>query len=115
MSHKIITVIAISVCVKYLGKTKKNKEGIQYPSLSSAVRHVPHGPDIPVPTLRLPQTEISSPSDAEDDDDVHFSSDTESKNRQAFNQLELNDLVRDLGLTKEKSKLFGSRLKQEIF
>jgi hypothetical protein len=44
-----------------------------------------------------------------------FSSGTEGKNWQPFNQLELNDLVHDFGLTKENSKLFGSRLKQKIF
>jgi hypothetical protein len=35
---------------------------------------------------------------------------TESKNPQPFNQSELNDLVRDLGLTTEKSKLLGLTL-----
>jgi hypothetical protein len=57
------------------------------------------------------QTEISSPSDTEDY--VHFSSDIESKN--AFNQSELNQLVRDLCLTKEKSQLLGTRLKRKLW
>jgi hypothetical protein len=68
---------------------KENMESIQYTSLSSAIRPVPHGPDIPIPTPPLSQTEISSPSDVEDDD-VHFLSDIASKNRQPFNQSELN-------------------------
>ena len=66
VSHKIITMIVIFACVKCLGTTKKNKEGIQYPSLSSVVKPVLHGPNIPVPTSPEPQTEISSPLDAED-------------------------------------------------
>jgi hypothetical protein len=73
-----------------------------------------HGPDIPIPTPPLSQTEIASTSDAEDGD-VPLSLDIESKNPQPFNQSELNDLVRDLGLTKEKSELLGSRLKQIPF
>jgi hypothetical protein len=104
--------IAIFVCVIYLITTKKTKEGIQYPSLSSAVKPVPHGPDIPIPTQPLSQAEISSPSYAEDED-IHFSSDRESKNVQPLDQSELNDLVRDLGFTKEKSELLGSTLKQK--
>ena len=59
------------------------------------------------------QTEISSPSDTEDY--VHFSSDIESKNAQAFNQSELNELVRDLCLTKEKNQLLGTRLKKKLW
>jgi hypothetical protein len=43
----------------------------------------------------------------------HFSSDTDSKNPQFFNESELNDLVRDLVLTKENTELFGSRLKKK--
>jgi hypothetical protein len=73
---------------------------------------VPRGPDIPIPISPLSQTKISSPFDV-DDDDVHFSTDIESKNPHPFNQSELNDLVRDLGLTKQKNELLGSRLKQQ--
>ena len=50
--------------------------------------------------------EISSPSDAKND--AHFSSDRKHKESAACNQSELNDLVRDLGLTEEKRKLLAS-------
>jgi hypothetical protein len=46
------------------------------------------------------------------DDDVHFSSGTGSKNLQPINQSEMNDLVRDLGLTKENGEFWGSKLKK---
>jgi hypothetical protein len=62
-----------------------------------------------IPTPLLSQNEISSPLD----DDVHFPSAIESKNLQPFHWSELNDLVHDLSLTKEKSELVGSRLKQK--
>jgi hypothetical protein len=29
---------------------KKNKTGMKYPNLLSAIRPVPHGPDLPVPS-----------------------------------------------------------------
>jgi hypothetical protein len=48
-----------------------------------------------------------------DNDNEHFSSHTESKNPQPFNQSKLNNMVCDLGLTKEKRKLLGSRLTQK--
>jgi hypothetical protein len=60
-------------------------------------------------------TEISSPLDAEDDDDVHFSSGIERKNPEPFNQLELDDLIRDLDLTKKIVNYWGgggARLKK---
>jgi hypothetical protein len=97
--------IARFLCVKVWVK-QKNKDSIQYPSESLAIRPLPHGPKITVLTSLLLQTGIFSISDAKDNY-VHFSSDTESKNPQPFNQLELNYLVRDLGLTKEKSELEG--------
>uniref|UniRef100_A0A1B6CY49 Uncharacterized protein n=1 Tax=Clastoptera arizonana TaxID=38151 RepID=A0A1B6CY49_9HEMI len=37
----------------------------------------------------------------------------QKKELQLFKQIELNDLVRDLGLTKEKAELLGSRLKEK--
>lgn len=65
-----------------------------------------HGPDIPALTSPSSQAEISSPSDAKND--AHFSSDRKHKESAACNQSELNDLVRDLGLTEEKRKLLAS-------
>jgi hypothetical protein len=47
-------------------------------------------------------------------DDVDFSPDNEDRTPQLFTQIELNDLVQDLGLTKEKSKILGSGLKENL-
>lgn len=46
----------IIVCLKFLVIEKRSKKGIEYPNLSSAIRSVPHGPDIPLPT---PPTTLS--------------------------------------------------------
>jgi hypothetical protein len=36
--------------VNVTGYNKKNKKGIKYPNLLSAIWPVPHGPDLPVPS-----------------------------------------------------------------
>ena len=46
------------------------------------------------------------------DSDTDFV-DTSTKEHENFNQAELNDLVRDLGLSKELSELLASRLKEK--
>ena len=46
------------------------------------------------------------------DSDTDFV-DTSTKERENFNQAELNDLARDLGLSKELSELLVSRLKEK--
>jgi hypothetical protein len=38
--------------VNIAGYNKKNKKGFKYPNLLSAIRPVPHGPDLPVPSPR---------------------------------------------------------------
>ena len=96
------------------GFNKKNKDSIVYPNLKSARRPVPHGPLIPIPSppTSLPASDASSESDDEQVD-TDFSLHTEEVSPQQFNQSELSNLIRDLGLTKEKSELLGSRLKEK--
>ena len=36
--------------VNVTGYNNKNKKGIKYPNLLTAIRSVPHGPDLPVPS-----------------------------------------------------------------
>ena len=100
---------------KVRGYNRKNKKSISYPeNIPSAIRPVPHGPDIPVPT---PPTELTlSSTDSEiletrvSDSEYQPSS---SDVPQPFTQSELNDLTRDLDLSKEAAELFGSRLKEK--
>jgi hypothetical protein len=91
-----------------------NKKEILYPNLLSAMRPVPHSSEIPVPKSTEKLEDI--PEDSEDegetyDEDYRYVSD--SIEPQLFSQIELNDLVRDLGLSKESAELLGSRLKQK--
>jgi hypothetical protein len=65
--------------VQCVGVQQKNKAGIKYPHLSSAIRPVPHGPDdlIPAPPAQLEDVESSSSSESTANDDVDFSPDNE--------------------------------------
>lgn len=102
--------------VKTSGFNKKNKHKIEYPSLPSAIRPVPHSAQIPVPVFQeLPSLEIQeyeSSEDRRDSTDEEFKVSNDSV-RKGFNQHELNDLVRDLGLSKKASELLASRLHEK--
>lgn len=101
------------------GHNSKNKKVISYPNLISAIRPVKHNVDLPVPEplddLNSVQTEMFSDvqSELDEQDDEEFHCTTGNIEPNLFTQIELNDLVRDLGLTKEKAELLGSRLKEK--
>lgn len=101
-------------CSCYLkGYNSKNKQNISYPDLPSARRPVPHGPDLPVP-VPITFVEVLS-SDEEDtyspdEDEDEYRPDEDSDEPLHFNQSELNNLVRELNLTKDCAELLGSRL-----
>ncbi|GBO28158.1 hypothetical protein AVEN_66673-1 [Araneus ventricosus] len=77
---------------------KRSKSNIVYPNLKSAIRPVAHCENIPVPTR--PETfDSANISESESDEkDLDFTVKNEVPEK--FNQAELNDLVRDLDLTK---------------
>ena len=94
-----------------------------YPDCPSALRPVTHtSENIPIPTPPVSEREnesssaksLASQSSASistvTDEEPHSS--RVSDVPQLLNQKDLNDLVRDLALTKEKSELLASRLKQ---
>ncbi|GFW24301.1 uncharacterized protein TNCV_605501 [Trichonephila clavipes] len=98
------------------GFNLKNRKDISYPTIIlSAIRPVPLGPDLPIP----------SPSDTLDNilDDLdqasHISSDSDdgydpgTNDPELFSQSDLNDLVRDLGLPKDTAEVLESRLKEK--
>ena len=93
--------------------TAKKKKHIVYPNLQSAMRPVKYSKELPV--LKPPNQEMWSLSSG----DEHCSNETvelfysESKNKPIpFSQEALNYLCRDLYLTKDKSELLASRLKE---
>ena len=94
-----------------------------YPNIPSALRPVPHGEGISVPE---PPKQFDIDSDEEDEGEStsgspeppvsaepHVSHGMSSAPQpHILTQNELNDLVRDLQLSKSKAELLGSRLKQ---
>ena len=96
------------------GFSKKNKTGIVYPNCESALRPVAHDAEntIPVaPSQADLERDEDMQSEGEVDSDVYEPDEVEKKPH-LIGQGELNDLVRDLGLTKTKAELLGSRLQQ---
>ena len=89
----------------------KGQKKIVYPSIPSSIAPVNHGPELPIP--QPPTTHAISLTSSEDDD-VDFEVDTQSSSKDSHfpNQNELNDLTRDLGLTKAKAEILSSRLKE---
>lgn len=107
------------------GFNRSNTISISYPENSCASRSICHGPDLPIPSsLKVssaPTSTIHSASVGEDnntedrytnfDPGTHASS-TNDKRPKLFDQASLNDLVRELGLSKKNSELLGSRLRE---
>lgn len=104
------------------GFSKKQRDKIQYPNLPSAIRPVPHSEELPVPIAPLNLDNIvpgDSSSSSESDlqlpkhttDDTTFLPSTSSEPH-LITQNKLNDLVRDLGLSKQKSELLGSSFQE---
>jgi len=100
---------------KISGFSKKSKNKIIYPSLPSAMRPVPHSDDVPVPTppAVLQESESSSES-MEGKSDYEYTAEQDESPR-LMSQGDLDDLVRDLYLSKESAELLGSRLKERNF
>ena len=101
------------------GFSRKNKSKIVYPNCNSALKPVPHGNHLPVPSPPSPEKQQSEESSTEHEttgsEACESEEDTEgciTKKPTLINQSMLNDLVRDLTLTKDKAEILGSRLKQ---
>ncbi|UYV65551.1 hypothetical protein LAZ67_3004671 [Cordylochernes scorpioides] len=97
---------------KTTGITSKSRHTVEYPDLPSAMRPVPHSDILPVP--QPPENVIFSDDDSDRReqqwDDTNFETGALSEPH-LLTQGDLNDLVRDLDLSKKQSELLGSRLK----
>ena len=103
--------------VNVKGYNRYKKQKWEYPDLESARRPVPHGEEVPVPVFSsLPDVPTSDADDALEME-CGANSDSEyegsSLTPQQFSQNKLNDLVRDLSLSKQASELLASRLKEK--
>lgn len=103
---------------KIFGYSAKNKNSIVYPNLPSAIRPIPHDDTVPVPTPPDVLVDVlaefsSQTSGSEPDEADEIYQPEEDKSPKLFTQGELNDLVRDLNLTKDAAEVLGSRLKSK--
>lgn len=81
--------------------------------MPSALKPVSHGPEVPIPKPPDTYTDLSSESDDEQtDDEIAFEGTVGINEPKPFTQGELNDLTRDLCLSKESAQLLGSRLRE---
>jgi hypothetical protein len=100
--------------VNVTGYNKKTKKGIKYLNLLSAIRPVPHGPELPVPS---PPDNLSDESEnsflQSTTGEMYFEPHQYDRPIDRFTQSELNDLIRELQLTKEKSELLRPRLSEK--
>ena len=100
---------------KTSGFNNRNRHLIQYPTVLSAIRPVGHCEQLPYEPRDIPCASNVSESEFSNDTDSHRSSSTSSNKATGahfITQADLNDLVRDLHLTKKQSEGLGSRLKQ---
>ena len=97
------------------GFTGKTKHLINYPNIPSAMQPVPHDVTLPVPAPPPPNTCTSLLGDEEpmmESDDQDYEEPDISNAPHLITAADLNDLVRDLGLSKIGAELLGSRLKE---
>ena len=92
------------------GINRKNKHHVQYRDVPSAIKPVSHGPDIPVPE---PNVTMDSSSDSKSSNMTNTAEcgayRPEGDDQPvSLTQVELNDPIRDLNLSKKSAQLLGS-------
>jgi len=103
--------------VNMKGFNRHKKSKWVYPNLESARRPVCHSDDVPIPIFHTLQDPLSNNEEMpalefnETDDGSDYEENMSTS--QQFSQEELNDLVRDLKLSKQASELLASRLKEK--
>ena len=106
------------------GIEKKNRHKISYPSIPSAIQPTLHSDELQIPVFKgfLPSEDAGSDQEQETADETQEilpefgdpSYETlRSLTRQQFSQPDLNDLVRDLGLSKNAAEVLASRLQEK--
>lgn len=75
-------------------------EFFETPNLESALRHVPHGPDIPIPLLDNIPALLQSKSDDNSDDEFQVNDCSEPV---LFSQSELNNLTPNLAISRDSA------------
>jgi len=94
------------------GINKNNHQKWKYPDLAYARRPVPVLDNIQIPSFHILQ-DISEDEIPTSNFDIDSDYTAETSSLNLFNQNELNDLIRNLSLSKETSELLASRLKEK--
>ena len=99
-------------CVVDVSHHRKRKKTsvFDYPDLPSSLRPIAHSDDLPVPPNPKMNECSSVPSDESTGDEDWY--EDEDLKPHFPNEQELNDLIRDLGLTKSNAEILTSRLKE---
>ncbi|GBP74744.1 hypothetical protein EVAR_59639_1 [Eumeta japonica] len=93
------------------GINHKSRNSVNYPNLQSAQRPIPHSDNLPVPQRPVNMDDVTEESVSESSDsDSTFEPSTSNKEPHFITQNDLNDLVRDLDLSKRQAELLASRL-----
>lgn len=97
-------------------RSGKKASKIMYPDIPSSMAPVPHSSGLPVPTPpekeQVSSCESPDSKSEEDNEGEGFNLLADNKNPYYPNQKDMNDLIRDLGLTKSNAELLTSRLMQ---
>lgn len=98
-----------------MGYNSKNRDKIVYPDVLSVTKPVPHGPELPISLYNKNMSPNMPLSQNSEHNNLPSSGETFNPmiEPRPFKQKELNDLVRDLGLSKDAAELLGSRLKEK--
>ena len=90
------------------------KNHVKYFNVSSAIKPVLYGPGIPVPeaTGEISEMECSSSTKSKVSEKDPWNADQSTNQPKPLTQLALNNLTRDLNLTKESAQLLGSCLRE---
>lgn len=91
-------------------KKVKDRMSITYPNIPSSIAPVPHSDSLPIPKPPIAKSDFELEHSSASDDEEYI---PHSKSEPHFpTQAELDDLVRDLRLTKSNAELLASRLKE---
>ena len=96
------------------GINKKSRRNLTYPELRSASRPVPHSNEVPIPSVpshMSTESSLDASSSSQKYSDPGLFANIEPTVFET--QGELNDLVRDLNLSKDQSELLASRLNEK--
>ena len=108
--------------VNIKGVGRKSRQNISYPSIPSAIRPVPHSDRFPPLIFNgFVSSDEASESEREEFMECEYKeTDTKSEDSSEtkltyhqFNQSELNNLVRDLDLSKQAAELLASKLNEK--